>query len=427
VDTYGDLGARVDAWRAPLTAAGVRSGSSVAVVGDFSPASVSCLLALMRRHCIVVPLAREAAARRRECMAVAKVEHLIELDAHDRIQIEPAPYGGDHPLLAQLRGAGEAGVVLFSSGTTGTPKAILHPVETLLARVRRPRARYRAVAVLRFDHIGGLNTLCHSLANLGCTVVPEGPGVAEVCRAIARYTVTLLPASPTFLNLLLLAGAHRAHDLSSLELVTYGTEPMPARTLRLATLALPHARFRQTYGLSELGILRSRSPSNESLEFQLIEDGCETKIVDGTLHIRTRHAMLGYLNAPTPFDADGWFDTGDVATEENAHYRILGRRSEVISVGGQKVYPVEVESAISEVPGVIDVEVAGEDHLLLGQIVVATVRMDLPVAAVEMKRRILAGCRGRLQPFMIPTKVRVVTDPLTTNQSKKSRRLPLSG
>jgi len=202
---------------------------------------------------------------------------------------------------------------------------------------------------------------------------------------------------------------------------------MPARTLRLATLALPHARFRQTYGLSELGILRSRSLSNESLEFKVIEDGCETRIVGGTLRIRAQHAMLGYLNAPTPFDADGWFDTGDIAIERNGHYRILGRRSDVISVGGQKVYPAEVESAIAEVPGVIDVEVAGEDHLLLGQIVVATIQTDLPVSAVEMKRRIVEGCRGRLQPFMVPAKIRVVTGPLVVDGSKKRRRLPLLG
>src|SRR6185436_15400746 len=98
------------------------------------------------------------------------------------------------------------------------------------------------------------------------------------------------------------------------------------------------------------------------------------------------------------------------------------RESEIVNVGGQKVYPAEVEKVIAELSDVVDVAVAGEPHLLLGHVVTATVQMSNPVSDLECKRRIVAHCKGRLQPFMIPTKVRVVTEGLVNHRFKKVRR-----
>ena len=81
----------------------------------------------------------------------------------------------------------------------------------------------------------------------------------RVCALIEEHGVELLPTSPTFLNLLLLSEATRRHDLSSLKLITYGTEPMPQSTLDAIRRSVPWARVQQTYGLSELGILRRRA------------------------------------------------------------------------------------------------------------------------------------------------------------------------
>ena len=118
---------------------------------------------------------------------------------------------------------------------------------------------------LQLDHIGGLNTLFYTLANGGTAVVAEDLSPESVCEAIESHRVQLLPTSPTFLNLLLLSEAHLRHGLSSLELITYGTEPMPESTLKRIVQAFPCARLLQTYGLSELGILRSRSRTSDSL------------------------------------------------------------------------------------------------------------------------------------------------------------------
>ena len=148
----------------------------------------------------------------------------------------------------------------------------------------------------------------------------------------------------------------------------------------------------------------------------------ETKVVNGTLRIRAKCSMLGYLNAPNPFDAEGWFDTGDAVIEDGEYLRILGRHSEIVNVGGQKVYPAEVEKVIAELPNVIDVAVSGEPHLLLGQVVVAVVQLSEAIPDLEFKRMLTHHCKGRLQPYMLPTKVRVVTGTLVNERFKKIRR-----
>jgi len=310
---------------------------------------------------------------------------------------------------------------LFSSGSTGAPKAILHALPPLLEKFVTPRPSYRTLAFLVFDHIGGLNTAFHALANLGCLIIPEERTIKGICAAIELHKVELLPASPSFLNLMMMTGVHAEYDLSSLRVISYGAEVMPQHTLdRLADI-LPAVKLQQTYGLSEVGIMRSHSASNRSLMVKLGGEQYSTKVVNGTLRVRSACSMLGYLNAPSPFDEDGWLDTGDAVEQAGEYYRILGRVSEIINVGGLKVYPAEVEKVIREVSGLIDVFVKGEPDLLLGQVVVASVWTTGKEPVTEIRRRIRNQCRGRLQPFMVPVRVRIEKESSITCRFKKSR------
>lgn len=420
---YSELTDRYRQWLGRLEAAGVRPGDSVGVLSDFSPGAVSCLLALLKMRCVLVPLAWESRDQHQAFFRTGELDHRVEIDDQDQGAVTRVEeHRRNHPLMERLRAAGKAGLVLFSSGSTGKPKAILHSLPELLNKFRKPRHCYRTLTFLLFDHIGGFNTLFYTLANLGCVVAAADRSVPSVCAVIEKHRVELLPTSPSFLNLMLLSGAHESYDLSSLKLITYGTEVMPERTLRMANAAFPKARFLQTYGLSELGILRSKSESDESLRVRIGGEDYETRVTDGRLQIRAQSSMLGYLNAPSPFDEDGWFDTGDSVIREGDYYRILGRQSDIINVGGQKVYPAEVEQVIAEMNGVIDVSVKGEQHLLMGQVVTATVQVAEPVPAVQMRKRIAEHCRGRLQPFMIPVKVEVATGGQVNYRFKKIRR-----
>jgi long-chain acyl-CoA synthetase len=224
------------------------------------------------------------------------------------------------------------------------------------------------------------------------------------------------------MNLILLSEAYCRYDLSSLKVVTYGTEPMPESTLRRFHELLPHIELQQTYGLSEVGILRSKSRSSNSLWVKLGGEGFQTRVVDDILQIKAESAMLGYLNAPSPFTEDGWFNTDDKVEVDGDYFRILGRHSEIINVGGQKVYPAQVESVVQEMPEVAEVSVYGEKNAITGQIPCAAVRLREPRDARQFHRELRQFCRQRLQQFEIPVRVMLVENAMHGERFKKNRR-----
>jgi len=242
-----------------------------------------------------------------------------------------------------------------------------------------------------------------------------------ICSVIATHEVELLPTSPTFLNLLLMSEAYRRYDLESLRIISYGTEPMPASTLSKLQVLFPQVRLKQTYGLIELGVLRSESRSNDSLWVKIGGEGFQTRVVDGMLQIKARSAMLGYLNAPSPFTEDGWFITGDSVEVDGDYIRVLGRKSEMINVGGEKVYPVEIESVIQEMDNVLEVTVYGEKNRVLGNIVCANVRLIADEDREVFARRLRKQCRARLPDYKVPVKVTIADERQHSSRFKKTR------
>jgi acyl-CoA synthetase (AMP-forming)/AMP-acid ligase II len=140
------------------------------------------------------------------------------------------------------------------------------------------------------------------------------------------------------------------------------------------------------------------------------------------LWIKAATAMLGYLNAPDPFSADGYFDTGDAVEVDGEWLRILGRTGELINVGGAKVYPAEVEDVLLQMPNVEDAAVAGESHPLMGQIVVAQLKLLHDESLPEVKARLRRFCLERLAAYKVPSKIVVTRDPLHGARFKKQRR-----
>jgi long-chain acyl-CoA synthetase len=421
VTSFSGLLGDVARWGLDLERSGIGPGHVVAFDGDFSGPTVALLLGLLERGCVAVPLASAAPGQREGFLETAEAEYLIEIQEYGGVAIHPRGPRTHHPLIETLAAVGRPGLVLFSSGSTGTPKAMLHDLDRLLGKFEAPRPPLRLLTFLLPDHIGGINTLLAGLAHGGTVVTVRDRRPESVCAAIEAARVEVLPTSPTFLNLLLLSGAHRRHDLSSLRSITYGTEPMPASTLERLQAEFPGVRLQQTYGLSELGILRCQSRDDSSLWVRVGGEGYETKIVDGMLWIRARTAMLGYLNAESPFDADGWFNTHDAVEQDGDWLRFLGRTSERINVGGQKVYPAEVESVLLEMDNVLEAVVRGEPNPIVGQCVVARVRLGAPEPAAVVKARIRRYCQGRMPSFMIPVKVEVVAEPLHNARGKMVR------
>jgi acyl-coenzyme A synthetase/AMP-(fatty) acid ligase len=419
---FGWLLAEVDRCKADLERHDVPAGAAVSLEADFSPKAIALLLALLEHRAIIVPLTSSVQNKKPEFREIAQIETVAAIDSADRVEFHATGTTASHEVLLRLKEAGRPGLILFSSGSTGKSKAAVHDFAPLLEKFKIPRHSKRTITFLLFDHIGGINTLLYNLANGGCVVTVEERSPAAICAAIARHRVQLLPTSPTFINLLLVSGAYRSYDLSSLELISYGTEVMPASTLERLNRALPNVKALQTYGLSELGILRSKSRSSDSLWVKVGREGFETRVVDGMLEIKAQSAMLGYLNAPSPFTKDGWFITGDAVEVDGEYIKILGRKSELINVGGEKVYPAEVESVLQLMEGVADVAVHGERHPITGQIVVARVQLDRPEELADFRRRLRAHCQDRLARFAVPQKILVSEAPIHGERFKKIRR-----
>jgi len=337
---YADLLALWDEGERALDAYGVGPGRVVSLEADYAPHAVAMLLALVDRAAVVVPLTGAVRGERAGFLQTAEVGERVLASPEEEWMIlpGPAPGGPCHELTRALVARGHPGLVLFSSGSTGVAKATMHDLVVLLEKFQASRAGagQRTLALLPLDHVGGLDTLFHVLASGGTVVSVDDRDPDAVCAAVARHRVELLPTSPTFLNLLLISEACARHDLSSLRRVTYGTEVMPQSTLERLGQTLPGVALTQTYGLSEVGILCAESRDSSSLWVRVGGEDFETKVVDSTLRIRARAAMVGYLNHPSPFDADGWLDSGDLVETDGEWLRFLGRRSEAVDVGGEQ-------------------------------------------------------------------------------------------
>jgi acyl-CoA synthetase (AMP-forming)/AMP-acid ligase II len=407
--------------KALLRKVGIAAGAVCAFEGDFAPETVAIFLALAALGAVAVPLTAAASAQRDELASTAGVEWWIDPASG---VAKPAATGRPqrHALLEGLMAADHPGLVVFTSGSTGKPKAILHDMDRVASKFMTQRPGRRMIMFLLMDHFGGFNTLMSVLANDGVGICPAERTPRAVCEAVENGHADLLPTTPTFLGMMIASGLWRAHDLSSIKLVTYGAEPMPPATLARMREILPNAEFKQTYGLSELGVLRSSSPDQGSLWLKIGGEGFETRIVEGQLHVRSISNMLGYLNAPTPIDDEGWMNTGDLVEEKEGLIRFLGRRSEIINVGGQKVLPSEIEDVLLEAEGVAGAVVQGVPHPLLGQAVAARVALTRPEALKVLTQRLREHCRERLQKYKVPMRFEIVSaDSITTPRAKKNR------
>ncbi|MGH2569828.1 MAG: AMP-binding enzyme, partial [bacterium] len=119
---------------------------------------------------------------------------------------------------------------------------------------------------------------------------------------------------------------------------------------------------------------------------------------------------------------DGWYCTGDLVETDGEWIRFLGRASDVINVGGEKVFPQEVESVIHELEEIDDVLVRGSPHPLTGQVVEAIVRLRTAREEREVRKLVRSHCRERLPSYKVPVKVLVTQEPLSTERHKKIRR-----
>lgn len=348
-------------------------------------------------------------------------------------------------------------VILYTSGTSGRPKGVVHTQRNLLAVCDYHRFTDAMAAAFRGQQLGSgpsdrrfllTSPLFHiaSLHNLiiprlatGATVVINTGGFdpERVLSLMERERVTNWGAVPTMVSRMLEHDLSR-YDLSSLVAFSLNAAPSsPAFHQRLrrelpmaevalttsygltesgtaATVATPPvlAAHPDTVGMPIIGVsIEIRDPDNRALP-----DGQE-----GEICVRSPYVMLGYWNDPaataTAIDAERWLHTGDFGVIEEGRLRLSGRRSDLILRGGENVYPTEIENVLDEHPAVLESAVLGVPHADLGQEVAAVVVVADPATVTEDELR--AFTAERLAYFKVPARWVITAQPLPRNATGK--------
>lgn len=422
--SYEDLKKQIDYYSVICHNNDVKEGQVVFILGDYSFGSIALFLALDINKNIVVPITSQIESEIAERVNEVHPDWIVNTKNDTWQCCEYENKIKRHDLINKLVCLGDSGLILFSSGSTGKPKAMVHNLSNLISSFQGKKSRsINFLVFLMFDHIGGLNTLLNCLS-IGATItIPENRRPDYICSLIEKFSIAVLPSSPTFLNLLLISKAYEDYNLSSLRLITYGTEPMPESLLKKLKDAFYSVKFLQTFGTSETGIAKTVSESSSSNFLKFDDPNQECKIVDGELWLRSKTQILGYMNhSNESFTKDGWFRTGDlVEISENGFMRIIGRSKEVLNIGGEKVLPVEVESIILEVPSVEDCLVSGMPNSITGQMVVANILLKHGFDSSIEKGIIKKHCKVRLDAFKVPSKIVFVESVAFSDRFKKKR------
>lgn len=426
--TYGELAARVDRIAAALAALGVGRGDVVSWQLPNWWQFTALHLAAMRIGAIsnpLMPIFRERELRFMLGLAEAKVlvmpgtfrgfdhaamarglradlpslQHLFVVggqgdEAFEALHDPSAPFdtGAARTLFAERRlGPDDVIEILYTSGTTGEPKGVMHSSNTLVSNlvpyVRRLGLGSGDVVLMAspLAHQTGFMYGVMMPILLGCPVILQdiwnGGRAADNIRAEG---VTFTMASTPFLADLTAVAEERKPDLASLRIFLSAGAPIPSAVARRATENLG-ATIVSAWGMTENGAATTTlldDPPERACETDgRALEGIELRIVDeagkglppgteGRLLLRGCSNFLGYLKRPELYgvDADGWFDTGDLARMDEAGYiRITGRTKDVIIRGGENVPVVEVEGLLYQHPAVAEVAVVGMPDPRLGE------------------------------------------------------------
>jgi acyl-coenzyme A synthetase/AMP-(fatty) acid ligase len=318
--------------------------------------------------------------------------------------------------------------VLFTSGTTGRPKMVIHSLAGLAGAIVRGGARDgRPVWGTFYDirRYGGLQIFLRALHDGGSLVLSDAEEpVGDFLARLGAQGVTHVSGTPSHWRRVLMCPAARA--ISPRYIRLSGEIADQAILDGLAAL-YPTARIGHAYASTEAGVGFDVDDGREGFPASYVgaPGPVEMKVVDGSLRIRSPRTAIAYVgaNAAPLADAEGFVDTGDMLELVGERYRFAGRKGGIINVGGLKVHPEEVEAVINRHPQVRMSLVHPRKSPITGAIVVAAVVLrEEGAQSATLREEILGLCRARLAQHKVPAMIRFVPALAVAASGKLERR-----
>lgn len=311
-----------------------------------------------------------------------------------------------------LQSAADTEWILLTSGTTGTPKLVVHSLQSLAGALPR-EADGRRVWSTFYDirRYGGLQIYLRALVGGAALVLSDADEAPpEFLARAAAAGVTHLSGTPSHWRKALMSGAAGLIDP---DYVRLSGEVADQPLLDHLRATYPRARIAHAFASTEAGVAFDVNDGLAGFPAGLLDTGAggvDMKVEDGTLRIRSGRNAARYLGAAAPLGgAGGYVDTGDLVELQDGRYHFRGRRGGVINVGGLKVFPEEVEAVLNADPRVRASLVRGRRNPITGAIVVADVVLAPGDADPEaVKNELLGACRRALPPHKVPAMLRLV-------------------
>jgi len=417
----------------------LKPGNRVGLLLYNTPHFVTCYFALLALGMVVIPLnTRLTAQELNVILTDAQASQVIS--SEDFADILPelnTPYwlAESMPhLSAKIEPVTipkkNMAVLIYTSGTTGKPKGVMLSHENLWADAAGNAAVIEAipddifVTVSPLFHVfGQVNILLTAILAGSAVVLVKKFSPKSVLEAVQSRRVTFLAAVPTMYQMMLAVLRENTYDLSSLRVCHSGAAPMAAE-LFTRIEAVFGAPVQEGYGLSEASSIVTSNPLHGVRKPKSVgkaipgvtvearrEDGsvCEPDEI-GELYVSGKTVMLGYYQNPEATAKvlkDNWLKTGDLAyLDADGYVHIVDRQDDLMNIGGQKVYPREIEEILYQHPGVDAVAVVGIPSELYHHVIQAFIVTNQPLTDKDLQ----AFCREHLAPFKIPQTITFVDE-----------------
>ena len=400
-------------------AEGLRSsGSRRGAVFSRKPSILAAsLLGCVKARCDLLILSERPPGDDR-LRTAADVDAVIQEDLSVRRIAEASPVSRPEPRA----------ILIPTSGTSGIPKIARHSLSGLLGRIRPGRPGSGPVRwLLTYQPYGfaGLQIILTVLvtdALLVCSSEPEIPALAD---AALTQRVTHISGTPTLWRSLLICLGDSARRLP-LEQATLGGEVVDQAILDKIRQVFPRAGIAHIYASTEAGSLFSVKDGRAGFPAAWLTDpvdGVGLRIRNGGLEVLSPRRMLGYVEGQaSPLTSDGWLETHDRVEQRGDRVYFLGRDDSTINVGGAKVAAEDVESALLDVEGVLDLRAFAVPNPITGFLVGVEIVASAGGDKNRIKREIGLAAGRKLEPYKIPRLIRFVDAIPRDASGKKSRK-----